>query len=83
MILCPVCNYPVIPPQVTYCCEDHYKIAKRKRERERKTPPKPEAQMRKCMRCQRPFPSDHKYHRLCNDCRRFSERLISINGEIA
>ena len=84
MILCQHCKaFPVTGNQKSYCSELCYREAKKIRERLRKTPPKPEAQTRKCMRCDRLFHSEHKYHRLCNDCRRFSERLVSINGEIA
>ena len=81
MILCAHCHqWPITGNQKLYCGVDCYREAKRIRERTRKTPPKPEARIRTCMRCERSFMSQHRFNRLCSRCCDAIERFVPLNG---
>lgn len=85
MTLCYHCKKePVTGKQKMYCSQECYRQEKRRRERTRKTPPKPTAKLRTCLGpCGQPFLSDHKFNRVCGKCALNISHYVSVNGSFA
>jgi hypothetical protein len=82
MILCKYCNmWPIIPPNKSYCSAKCYSDAKKIRERYRKTPPKPQECVKRCMGpCGMLFTSEGPWNRVCDRCKKFYDRCVPLNG---